>query len=173
MKKSVALLCAVAVLTSGSSLCHAAPKCTAEKISFDRSVMDYNRADQTLNRLQQQADSRFEQGEYRRAMLEANVEAARGNVKAAQQGGVGQGISCLLSPRPDCVGSSVSRTIQQVARAKAMLRAQEGRLRAFMTAHNQMMTRLSERVTKQEALVAQRKSAMVTKEAGYLACMAK
>jgi hypothetical protein len=52
-----------------------------------------------------------------------------------------------------------------------MLRAQEGRLAAFERAYQLQMTRLSERVTKQEALVKEKKLVMDTKESEYKTCM--
>ena len=173
MKASFRLLCAVAISISSAPLGHAAAKCAAEKTSYDRAVVDYNRAEQQYNRLQFQVDTTAQQGEYRLAILEGNVETARGNFNAAQQGAIGQGLGCLLLPRPTCIGPTVNRVTQQIARAKAQLKAQEGRLNAFVKAQNRQMTRLSQRITQQETLLAQKKSAMETKESTYQACMAR
>jgi len=173
MKTCLRTLCAVAITFSTVTLGHAASKCALEKSAFDRAWRDHARAEQQYTRLQFQADSRFERGEYRRAMLEAEVETARGNLKAAQQGAVGQGLGCLLAPRPTCVGNTISRVSQNIARAKARLKSQEGRLKSYSRAHAQQMTRISERVTRQEELVGQKKSVMDSKDAAYQACMTR
>jgi hypothetical protein len=173
MKTSFTLLCALALSISISTLGHAAAKCALEKRAYDRAVVDYNRAEQQYTRLQFQVDTRSEQGEYRRAILEGNVETARGNLNAAQQGAIGQGLGCLLAPRPTCIGPTVNRVSQQIARAKAQLKAQDGRLNAFVRAHQTQMTRLSQRVTQQETLLRQKQSVLDSKESAYQACMTK
>lgn len=173
MKSYVSVLCALAFALSSATIGHAAAKCSLEKTAFDRATVDYNRADQQFSRLQFQVDAKSEQGEYRRSILEANVETARGNLSAAQQGAIGQGLGCLLAPRPTCVGPTIGRVTQQIARAKAMLKAQEGRLNSYVRAFEQQMTRLSQRVTQQEAVVAQKKTVLDTKESAYQACMAR
>lgn len=172
MKTTFSLLCVLAITASSTTLGHAVSKCVAEKSAYDRAVVEYNRADQQYNRLQFQVDTTAQQGEYRRAILEGNVEAARGNLSAAQQVGLGQGFGCFFFPRWNCFGSAINRGTQQVARARANLRAQEGRLNAFVRAYGQQMTRLSQRVTEQETLVAQKKGALDVKETAYQACMA-
>ena len=167
------LLSALVITTSIASLGHATTPCVAEKSAYDRAVIDYNRTEQQYNRLQFQVDTTAQQGEYRRAILEGNVEAAQGNLSAAQQGGLGQGVGCFFFPRANCFGSAINRATQRVASARANVRAQEGRLNAFVRAYDQQMTRLSQRVTEQEALVAQKKATLDVKETAYQACMAK
>ena len=171
MKTCVSVLCALAFAISSATIGQAAAKCSVEKKAFDRATVDYNRADQQYTRLQFQVDTKSEQGEYRRSILEANVETARGNLTAAQQGAIGQGLGCLLAPRPTCIGPTVNRVTQQIARAKAMVKAQEGRLNSYVKAFEQQMTRLSQRVTQQETVLAQKKTVLDTKEAAYQACM--
>lgn len=171
MKKIVTVLTALILGLSCGYEAYGAEKCSLQKRAFDRASFDHTKAENLYNRFQQQVDSRAEQGEYRRSVLEGNVEMARGNLNAAQQGSVGQGISCFFPVRPNCFGGAINRAVQQVARAKAMLRAQEGRLAAFERAFQLQMTRLSERVTKQEALVKEKKLIMDTKESEYNACM--
>ena len=173
MRITFTVLCVLGVSLSGASMGHAVPKCVAEKISYDRALFDYNRAEQQYMRLQFQVDAKSEQGEYRRAILEANLEVARGNLKAAQQGGVGQGIGCLFRPRPTCIAPTIAQVSQQIARAKAQVRAHEGRLNSFERSFRQQMTRLSQRVTDQESLVQTKKATLTTKEAAYQSCMAK
>jgi flagellar biosynthesis chaperone FliJ len=171
MKKIITALTALVLGFTCGYEAHGAEKCAFQRRAFDRASSDYARAENNYNRFQQQVDSRAEQGEYRRAVLEGNVEMARGNVSAAQQGSVGQGISCFFPVRANCFRGAINRAVQQVARAKAMLRAQEGRLAAFDRAFNRQMTRLSERVTKQEEIVKQKKIVVDTKESEYNACM--
>jgi hypothetical protein len=171
MKKFLTALTALILGLSCGYEAHGVEKCALEKRAFDRATFDYTKAENTYNRFQQQVDSRAEQAEYRRAALEGNVEMARGNLTVAQQSSVGQGISCFFPVRPNCFGGAINRAVQQVARAKAMVRAQEGRLAAFERAYQLQMTRLSERVTKQEALVKEKKLVMDTKESEYKACM--
>ena len=171
MKKIIIVLSALIVGLSCGYEAHAAEKCALQRRAFDRATFDYTKAENIYNRFQQQVDSRAEQAEYRRAALEGNVEMARGNLTVAQQSSVGQGISCFFPVRPNCFGNAINRAVQQVARAKAMLRAQEGRLAAFERAYQLQMTRLSERVTKQEALVNEKKLVVQTKESEYNACM--
>jgi len=172
MKTVLVPLCAFTILISSATVAHAAAKCVVEKSAYDRATTDYNRADQQYTRLQAQVDAKYEQGENRRAILEGNVEVARGNLNAAQGGGLGQGFGCFLF-RPNCLGSTIARTTQQVARARGNLRAQEGRLNAFVRAYQQQMTRLSARVTEQEAIVSEKKAELDIKEAAYQACMAQ
>lgn len=171
MKKIITVLTALILGLSCGNEAYGAEKCSLQKRAFDRATFDHTKAENMFNRFQQQVDSRAEQGEYRRSVLEGNVEMARGNLSAAQQGSVGQGISCFFPVRPNCFGGAINRAVQQVARAKAMLRAQEGRLAAFERAFQLQMTRLSERVTKQEALVKEKKLIMETKEGDYNVCM--
>jgi len=171
MKKIITVLTALILGLSCGNEASGAEKCSLQKRAFDRATFDHTKAENMFNRFQQQVDSRAEQGEYRRSVLEGNVEMARGNLSAAQQGSVGQGISCFFPVRPNCFGGAINRAVQQVARAKAMLRAQEGRLAAFERAYQLQMTRLSERVTKQEALVNEKKLVVQTKESEYNACM--
>lgn len=173
MKTTFTLLYALAITASSATLGHAAAKCVAEKSAYDRAVVEYNRADQQYNRLQFQVDTTAQQGEYRRAILEGNVEIARGNLNASRQGGLGLGIGCFFLPRSRCIGPTISRVTQQVARARANLRAQEGRLNAFVRAYYQQMTRLSQRLTQQEALAGEKKGALDLKETAYESCMAR
>lgn len=171
MKKIITLMLGLTLGLSNGHEAYGAEKCALQRRAFDRASHVFVRVENIYNRLQQQVDSRAEQGEYRRAVLEGNVEMARGNLSAAQQGSFGQGISCFFPVRPSCFGNAINRAVQQVARAKAMLRAQEGRLAAFERAYKLQMTRLSERVTKQEALVNEKKLVLQTKESEYIACM--
>jgi hypothetical protein len=173
MRITFTVLWAVAVAITGASSGHAAPKCVAEKTAYDRAVVDYNRAEQHYMRLQFQVDAKSEQGEYRRAILEGNVEVARGNLRAAQQGGFGQGIGCLFRPRATCIAPTIAQVSQHIARAQAQVRAQEGRLYSFERSFRQQMTRLSQRVSDQESVVGAKKVNLTTKEAAYQACMAK
>jgi hypothetical protein len=171
MKKIATVLTALILgLTCGYEA-YGADKCALERRAFDRATSDHTKAESTYNRFQQQVDSRAEQGEYRRAILEGNVEMARGNLNAARQGSVGQGISCFFPVRANCFGGAINRAIQQVARAKALLKAQEGRLAAFERAYQLQMSRLSERVTKQEEIVRQKRSEMEMRESDYSACI--
>jgi hypothetical protein len=143
-----------------------------EKTAYDRATVDYNRADQQYTRLQFQVDTKAEQGENRRLILQWNVEMARGNVSVAQQGVLGRGVACFFTRR-SCLGSAVYGLTQQVARAKATLRAQEARLQYFENAYNQQMTRLSQRIAQQEMALNQKKSVLDTNEAAYELCMSQ
>ncbi|MEY4668682.1 MAG: hypothetical protein RL518_1381 [Pseudomonadota bacterium] len=172
MKMSLAIVCALVSLVAGATFGHAAQQCAVQKSSYDRALADYNRAESQYNRLQNELDVRAEQGSYRRAMLEGNVEVARGNLAAANQSGFGQAVGCFFIPRFGCIGSTISRTTQQAARARAQLRAQEGRLNAFNRAYEQQMTRLSLRVAQQEEVVRQKKAILDSEEAEYEACLA-
>ena len=172
MKNVLAPLYVFTILISSATEGHAAAKCVVEKSAYGRATVDYNRAEQQYTRLQAQVDAKYEQGENRRAILEGNVEVARGNLNAAEGIGFGQGLGCFFF-RPGCVGLTVSRATQQIARARGNLRAQEGRLNAFLRSFQQQMTRLSARLTEQEAIVAEKKVELDTKEAAYQACMAQ
>ena len=171
MRKIVTAITALTLGLSYGYEAYGAEKCALQRRAFDRASFDHVRAESIYNRFQQQVDLRAEQGEYRRSILEGNVEMARGNLSAAEQGSVGHGISCFFPVRPNCFGGAINRAVQQVARAKAMLRAQEGRLAAFDRAFHLQMTRLSERVTQQEEIVAQKRMIRDTRESEYYACM--
>lgn len=171
MKKFLFNIGVIALTFSFASLSHAAVKCQPQKTAFDRATSDYTRTDAQLQRLQQQMDSKSEQADYRRSTLEGNVEQARANVKAAETGAIGQGLGCLLAPRPNCVGPTVNQVMQKIARAKAALKAAEGRLNAFNKATDTQMTRFSQRITTQQQLVATKKQAMDQREVAYNTCM--
>ncbi len=172
MKTYVLVLWALAIAISSSTTGNAATNCTQQKRALDRATADYNRAEQQYYRLQFQVDIKSEQGAYRQAMLESNVETARANLMAAEQGGIGQGLGCFFATRAGCVGPTVNRVIQQIARAKAMVRSQEGRLNSYVRAYNQQMTRLSQRVAQQERIVARKRIELGMREKAYEACLA-
>lgn len=172
MNKSVLGLCIFSLLASTITAAYAAPaKCAREKSAFDRSGMDVTKAESQLSRLENGVDSKVDQGEYRKARLEGDVEAAQGNLKAVETGAVGQGLGCLLSPRPGCAGPTTSRVLQNIGRARAMVKARQGRLEAFVKAFNLQMTRLSARVTKQEDILRAKRATLATKDSEYAACM--
>lgn len=168
---SVVFFCASASVAF-TSQSHAQEKCKVQKVAFDKASSDYTKTEATFTRLQQQVDSKAEQADYRRAILEGNVAQADANVKAAESSAIGQGLGCIFAPRGGCLGQTANRIMQQISRAKAMLKAQQGRLDAFNKATATQMTRLSESVTKQEAIVTAKKTVLDQKEAAYNACMA-
>jgi flagellar biosynthesis chaperone FliJ len=173
MKTTLTALSSLFLAIASATIGHAAGQCSLEKSAYDRAVTDYNRAEQQYQRLQQQMDTTATQGEYRIAILQGNVEVARGNLNAARGGSFGQGVSCFLFPRGNCLGSSINRAAQMIARANAQVRAQEGRLNAFVRAYNQQMTRLSQRVSQQEAVVAQKQDALDYQQAAYQNCLSQ
>jgi len=166
-------LSVIAISFAFASGVHAQDKCKAQKQAFDKASSDYTRTESLYTRLQQTADSKAEQAEYRRAILEGNVAQAQANLKAAETGAIGQGLGCLFAPRPSCIGPTANRVMQQIARAKAMVKAQQGRLDAFNKATATQMTRLSQSVTRQEEIVKAKKAILDQREAAYNACMAK
>lgn len=155
-----------------ASVVHAAEKCQVEKRAFDKASSDFTKTESLFTRLQQQVDSKAEQADYRRAILEGNVAQAEAQVKAAETSAIGQGLGCLFAPRGGCVGPTTNRIMQQISRAKAMVKAQQGRLDAFNKATATQMTRLSQSVTKQEAVVKAKKDILTQRETVYNACMA-
>lgn len=173
MKKFLLNVSVIALSLSFASVVHAQVKCKTQKTAFDKASSDYSKTEATFARLQQQVDSKAEQADYRRAILEGNVAQAEANVKAAETSAIGQGLGCLLAPRGGCVGPTTNRVMQQISRAKAMLKAQQGRLDAFNKAYATQMTRLTQSVAKQEAVVKTKKATLDQKEADYNACMAK
>ena len=172
MKLRFSVVCALVCVISGATLGHAAQKCAAQKTAYDRALGDYNRAESQYLRLQYQVEAKAEQGYYRTAMLQANVEQAKGNLNAASQGALGQGIGCYFFRGGGCFGSAIVRFTQQVSRARAQVRAQEGRLYAYTAAFALQMSRLSQRVTEFEAFTKQKKVTLDTKEAEYQQCLA-
>lgn len=172
MKKFLYTFSAIAISLSAVSLVHAQEKCKSQKQAFDKASSDYTRSESQYTRLQQQSDSKAEQADYRRATLEGNVAQAEANLKAAQTSAIGQGLGCLFAPRGGCVGPTSNRVMQQIARAKAMVKSQQGRLDAFNKASATQMTRLSQSVTKQESVVKTKKDVLNQKEAAYNTCMA-
>ena len=173
MQKKIIPLTLLALSLASASLSHAAvQKCVPQKQAFDRASADYTRTEGQYTRLQQQVDTREEQGAFRRSILEGNVAQAEANVKAAETSAIGQGLGCILAPRGGCVGPTVNSVMLRISRAKAMLKAQQGRLDAYNKAYAQQMTRLSQRVTQQETLVKTKKATLDQKEAAYNACMA-
>lgn len=162
----------IAFSISFAPVSQAAQKCSTQKSAFDRASNDYTRAESQYMRLEQQMDSKSEQAIYRRSILEGNVDQAEANLKATRTSAVGQGLGCVLAPRPGCAGPTVNNVMFRISRAKAMLRTQQARLHAFNRAYKQQMTRLSQRVTQQETLVDTKKATLDQKEAAYNACMA-
>lgn len=173
MKRNFYVFSVVAISLSFASVVHAQEKCRQQRQAFDKASSDYTRSESLFSRLQQTSDSKAEQADYRRAILEGNVALAQANLKAAETGAIGQGLGCLFAPNPSCIGPTANRVAQQIARAKAMVKAQQGRLDAFNRATATQMTRLSQSVTRQEDIVKAKKSVLDQKEAAYSACMAK
>lgn len=173
MKRIFYNVSAVAITLAFTSVVHAQEKCRQQRIAFDKASTDYTRSESLFSRLQQTTDSKAEQAEYRRAILEGNVAQAQANLKAAETAAVGQGLGCLFAPNPSCIGPTANRVMQQIGRAKAMVKAQQGRLDAFNKATATQMTRLSQSVSRQEDIVRAKKAVLEQKEAAYSACMAK
>ena len=172
VQKKFIPLTLIALSISFAPVSQAAQKCSTQKSAFDRASNDYTRAESQYTRLEQQMDRKSEQAAYRRSTLEGNVDQADANLKATQTSAIGQGLGCALAPRPGCAGPTVNSVMVRISRAKAMLRTQQGRLDAFNRAYNQQMTRLSQRVTEQEAVVNTKKVTRDQKEAAYNTCMA-
>ena len=164
-------LSALALSLCFVSIAHASNACRVQKSAFDRANSDYTRTDAQYQNLQRQYDMKAEQAEYRRATLEGNVTQADANLKAAQTGAIGQGLGCLLAPRPTCLGPTVNQVAQRISRANAALKAARGRLDAFNRSTATQMTRLSQRITAQQELVNKKKAVLDQKEAAYNACM--
>ena len=173
MQKKIIPLTLLALFLASASISHAAvQKCVVQKSAFDRASADYLRTEGQYTRLQQQVDGKAEAAAFRRSILEGNVTQAAANVKAAETSAVGQGLGCIFAPRAGCVGPTVNSVMLKISRAKAILKAQQGRLDAYNKAYEQQMTRLSQRVTQQETLVKAKKAILDQKEAAYNTCMA-
>lgn len=164
-------LCALALSISSATVGHTVTKCFLEKSAYDRAVGDYNRTEQMYSRLQMMVDTKYEQGAYRLAALQGNVEFARANLTAAQQSQIGQGFGCFFRLRLNCLGSAISRVSQTIARARAQVTIQEARRMAFQSAHDRQMTRLSQRVTEQELVLENKKDVLTAREDEYQDCL--
>jgi hypothetical protein len=173
VKRICYTLSVIAISCASASVVHAQDKCKPQRQAFDKAASDYTRTESLYTRLQQTVDSKSEQAEFRRAILEGNVAQAEGQLQAAKAGAIGQGLGCLFAPRPSCIGPTANRVAQQIARASANVKAQQGRLDAFNKATATQMTRLSQSVTRQETVVKAKKSVLDQREAAYNACLGK
>ncbi|MEN9846829.1 MAG: hypothetical protein RIS36_1976 [Pseudomonadota bacterium] len=164
-------LCALVLSISSATVGHTVTKCFLEKSAYDRAVVDYNRTEQMYSRLQMMVDSKYEQGAYRLAALQGNVEFARANLTAAQQSRVGQGFRCFFRLRLNCLGSAISGSSQRIAYARAQVTIQEARLAAFQRAYDMQMTRLSQRVTEQGLVLENKKDVLTERGEEYQVCL--
>ena len=150
---------------------HSHKICSVEKRSFDVAATKHTRAENRYISIQRRVDRKYDWGEDRRSYLKSEIAMAKGDLKAAQQRSAGQGIGCLLSRRRGCIGGTISRVANQIARAKQKLIVKEARLDDFVLAFRKQMTRLSARVDQAKRDVDVTRLTMDTKERQYYACM--